>query len=234
MTTFKPDTLVQKDSVSTEDIKEIENRESFLKRLEDKFTPEQIEDIDFAYDLAKESHRPQLRDSGERYFEHPRAGCLIMMDELGMYDYNLIISFLLHDTGEDIPIWGNVTESYDQFVVKAKKRLSKVFNDRIADIVIKLTKPSVDNIKFFTKDEAFNFYINQMQTDEDVVIGKMVDRLHNLRNLVGNKPEKIQRQISETEEVYIPLFEKITGKNKQYAEQLLEKIKDQLLVLKSL
>ena len=91
-----------------------------------------------------------------------------------------------------------------------------------------------DNIKFFTKDEAFDFYINQMQTDEDVLIGKMVDRLHNLRNLIGNRPEKIQKQIIETEEVYIPLFEKITGKNKQYAEQLLEKIKDQLLALKSL
>lgn len=211
-----------------------ENRKTFLKRLEGKFSPEQIENIDFAYDIAKESHRPQLRDTGERYFEHPRAGCLIMMDELNMYDYDLIISFLLHDTGEDTPIWGNISESYDQFVIKAKKRLTKIFNDKIADIVIKLTKPSVDNAKFFTKDEAFDFYINQMQTDEDVLVAKMVDRLHNLRNLIGNRPEKIQKQITETEDVYIPLFKKISGEKKEYVEKLLEKINEQLIILKSL
>lgn len=211
-----------------------ENRKTFLKRLEGKFSPEQIENIDFAYDIAKESHRPQSRESGERYFEHPRAGCLIMMDELNMYDYDLIISFLLHDTGEDTPIWGNISESYDQFVIKAKKRLTKIFNDKIADIVIKLTKPSVDNAKFFTKDEAFDFYINQMQTDEDVLVAKMVDRLHNLRNLIGNRPEKIQKQITETEDVYIPLFKKISGEKKEYVEKLLEKINEQLIILKSL
>lgn len=211
-----------------------ENRKTFLKRLEGKFSPEQIENIDFAYDIAKESHRPQLRDTGERYFEHPRAGCLIMMDELGLYDSDMLISFLLHDTGEDTPIWGNISESYDQFVIKAKKRLTKIFNDKIADIVIKLTKPSVDNAKFFTKDEAFDFYINQMQTDEDVLVAKMVDRLHNLRNLIGNRPEKIQKQITETEDVYIPLFKKISGEKKEYVEKLLEKINEQLIILKSL
>lgn len=226
--------MTKKDSTILEQVKEIENRESFLKRLEGKFTPEQIEDIDFAYDIAKESHRPQNRDSGERYFEHPRAGCLIMMDELGMYDYNLIISFLLHDTGEDTPIWGNVMESYDIFVSKAKKRLSKVFNNKIADIVIKLTKPSVDNIKFFTKEEAFDFYIKQMQTDEDALIGKMVDRLHNLRSLTGNTQEKIDRQIKETENTYIPLFTKVSGVHKQYAEKLVEKIRYELEILKKI
>lgn len=95
-----------------------ENRETFLKRLEGKFSPEQIENIDFAYDIAKESHRPQSRESGERYFEHPRAGHLIMLDELDLYDYDLLVSFLLHDTGEDTPIWGNISDSYDKFVKK--------------------------------------------------------------------------------------------------------------------
>ena len=59
-----------------------ENRATFLKRLEGKFPKEEIENIDFAYDLAKEAHRTAVRDEGMRYFEHPRSGCLIMIDEL--------------------------------------------------------------------------------------------------------------------------------------------------------
>ena len=73
-----------------------------------------------------------------------------------------------------------------------------------------------------------------MQTDEDVLVAKMVDRLHNLRNLIGNRPEKIQKQITETEDVYIPLFKKISGEKKEYVEKLLEKINEQLIILKSL
>lgn len=209
-----------------------ENRETFLKRLEGKFSPEQIENIDFAYDIAKESHRPQSRESGERYFEHPRAGCLIMLDELEFYDYDSLVSFLLHDTGEDTPIWGNITDSYDTFVKKARLRLMRVFNEKIADTVIRLTKPSVDNKKFHTKDQAFEFYINQLQESEDALLGKMVDRLHNLRSLAGNKPEKIQKQIKETEEVYVPLFKTIQGDNREHAEVLLGKINYELELLK--
>lgn len=209
-----------------------ENREVFLKRLEGKFSPEQIENIDFAYDIAKESHRPQSRDSGERYFEHPRAGCLIMLDELGLYDHDLLVSFLLHDTGEDTPIWGNITESYDTFAKKAHYRLTKIFNESVADTVIRLTKPAVDNKRFFNKEQVFEFYINELQESEDAVIGKMVDRLHNLRSLVGNKPEKIQKQIKETEEVYLPIFESIQGEKKEYAERLVSKINRELQLLK--
>ena len=44
----------------------VENREKFFKRLEGKFSPEEIEDIDFAYDIAKEAHRPATRDEGMR------------------------------------------------------------------------------------------------------------------------------------------------------------------------
>lgn len=209
-----------------------ENRKTFLKRLEGKFSPEQIENIDFAYDIAKESHRPQSRDSGERYFEHPRAGCLIMLDELELYDYDLLISFLLHDTGEDTPIWGNITDSYDAFVKKARYRLTQVFNEKIADTVIRLTKPSVDGKKFHTKDQAFEFYINQLQESEDAVLGKMVDRLHNLRSLTGNKPEKIQKQINETENVYLPIFQGVSGKKKYYTDQLINKINYEMQLLK--
>ncbi len=213
--------------------KSLENRETFLKRLEGKFSLDEIENIDFAYDLAKEAHRTAVRDEGMRYFEHPRSGCLIMIDELGLYDRDLLISFLLHDVGEDTPMFGNVTKSYDEFVMKARLRLNKLFGDKVAEIVIRLTKPSVENIRFNSKQEAFDFYVKELAKNEDAVLLKMVDRLHNLRTLPVNKPEKIEKQILETREVFLPIFEAVSGEQKQYAEVLVKKIKEQLMILES-
>ena len=210
-----------------------ENRETFLKRLEGRFSLEEIENIDFAYDLAKEAHRTAVRDEGMRYFEHPRSGCLIMTDELELYNRDLLISFLLHDVGEDTPMLGNVTKSYDEFVGKARWRLTKLFGEEVADIVIRLTKPSVENIRFSSKQETFDFYVKELAKNEDAVLLKMVDRLHNLRTLPVDKPEKIEKQIRETRDVFLPIFEAVSGERKKYAEVLVEKIKEQLMILES-
>mgnify|MGYP001563996568 CR=1 FL=1 len=219
--------------MKSEQLQNGENRETFLKRLEGKFSEEEIEDVDFAYDIAKEAHRPAVRDGGMRYFEHPRSGCLIMTDELGLYDRDLLISFLLHDVGEDTPMLGNVTKSYDEFREKAHLRLTKLFGGKVADIVIRLTKPSIENIRFHTKQEVYDFYLRELAKSEDAILLKMVDRLHNLRSLLANKPEKIKRQIEETRDVYLPIFETVSGERKEYAEMLIAKIKQQLSVLES-
>ena len=208
-----------------------ENRATFLKRLEGKFPKEEIENIDFAYDLAKEAHRTAVRDEGMRYFEHPRSGCLIMIDELGLYDRDLLISFLLHDIGEDTPMFGNVTKSYDVFVAKARLRLTKLFGEKVADTVIRLTKPSVENVRFNSKQETFDFYVKELAKNEDAVLLKMVDRLHNLRTLPSDKPEKIEKQIRETRDIFLPIFETVLGERKKFAEVLVTKIKEQLSVL---
>jgi len=92
-----------------------ENRQRFLDRLAGHFSIEDMRLIEYAYDLSKEAHRTHVRDSGERYFEHPREGALIIIDELKLYDRDLIIAFLLHDTGEDSPIFGNRNVSYKLF-----------------------------------------------------------------------------------------------------------------------
>lgn len=212
---------------------QIENRKTFHNRLVRHFSQEDIMLIDFAYDLAKEAHRTQKRVKGGRYFEHPRAVCLILMDELGLYDRDMIISFLLHDVGEDTPMFGSNDISYEAFTNVIRYRLEKIFNNYVADIVIHLTKPFVDNIQFFTKDEVYNFYIEMVSKDEKAILGKMIDRLHNLRSFPEDKIEWIKKQIKETEEVYLPVFSSIQGELKPYSIVLLEKIKDQILILKS-
>ena len=142
----------------------IENRAMFIARLAKHTTNQsEIDTIMYAYDLSKAAHRPQVRDTGERYFEHPRDGVIIMLDELNWYDMEAIVGFLLHDVGEDAPIFGNRTKGYDQFVKIARTRIEKSFSPRIADIVIALTKPGVDGIRFFDKKTSEVFYHEQMK-----------------------------------------------------------------------
>ncbi len=211
-----------------------ENRKTFHGRLVRHFSPDDILLIDFAYDLSKEAHRTHKRMKGGRYFEHPRAVCLILMDELGLYDRDLIISFLLHDTGEDSPLFGSNDISYESFVSIMRFRLERVFNPNVSSTVIHLTKPFVDNVQFFTKDEAYCFYIEMVKCDENAILGKMIDRLHNLRSFPPDRIDWIQKQITETEQIYFPLFSSITGDLKPYSIVLLEKIKDQILILKAM
>lgn len=212
-----------------------ENRQTFLARLQGHFSQADIDLIEFAYDLSKEAHRTQKRDRGGRYFEHPRAGCLIMMDELGLYDRDLIISFLFHDVGEDSPLLGNRVNSYEEFIQKARFRLTRLFGEKVADTVIRLTKPEVDELKFFSKEETVVFYHEELVKSNEAVIGKELDRLHNLRTLLGSgyKSTKIAKTIKETEDVYLPIFESLQGSLKNYSVALIQKIRFELENLKA-
>ncbi len=212
-----------------------ENRKTFLDRLEGHFSQEDINLIEFAYDLSKEAHRTQKRDRGGRYFEHPRAGCLIMMDELGLYDKDLIISFLFHDVGEDTPLIGNRIDSYEDFVIKAKFRLNLMFGDKVADTIIRLTKPEIDQIKFFTKEECLHYYEKELAKSNEAIFGKELDRLHNLRTVIGSgwKASKIEKLIVETESVYLSIFNSVSGPLKNHSEVLISKIKTELKALKA-
>ena len=188
---------------------DLENRASFLKRLEG-LSQETINIIDFAYDLGKEAHRPQRRDTGERYFEHLRAVALILIDECHIKDPNLIIAALLHDSVEDSAIFGNATQAYSKWKEVTRFRLGKIFNSEVAEIVIVLTKPKVDGQEIQTKEAAHHLYIEHLSlAPAKIILAKMADRLHNLRSLPGTKPEKQRRIVTETKAIYFPLFQKV-------------------------
>ncbi|MDR0859452.1 MAG: hypothetical protein LBO09_00245 [Candidatus Peribacteria bacterium] len=215
-----------------------ENRNSFMKRLEGKISEEEMMSIDFAYDIAKSAHahKGATRDDKiTRYFEHPRQGCLVLMDELGCYDPKLIISFLFHDVGEDTPLLGNILEDYDAWIKKATFRLNLLRSD-IAPIVIALTKPAIDHKNFFSREEVYQQYFSHLETNEDALLLKMVDRLINLRDMKNCSPEKIKKQIKETKEEYFPMFRSFIEHttNNDYSimgKKLLEKLSERVEAL---
>lgn len=195
-----------------------ENRDSFRARLEGRFSLEDTQLIMAAYDLAKEAHRPQLRLTGERAFEHARSVALILLDECGVNDPDLVIAGLLHDTGEDSAIFGSafvkvgnekITLSFDDWSPTARFRLERFFNARVASIVIALTKARVDGRQCPDKPAANRFNYGRLEDavnngNWEVILLKEADRLHNLRCVGGTKI--VEKTLKETHEVHIPIF----------------------------
>ncbi len=209
-----------------------ENRASFFKRLEG-MAEEDILSIKRAYNFGKEAHRPQQRDTGERYFEHLRSVAIILIDECKIKDPDLIVASLLHDSIEDSGIFANATQAYPEWEKDARSSLSRIFNPRVAEIVITLTKPKVDGLKLKTKEEAHDRYINNLsKAPAETILVKMADRLHNLRSLPGTTPEKQQRIAAETKTIYLPLFQKVLTEYPEEGRYMLDEMEKALAKLK--
>lgn len=190
-----------------------EDWHTFTARLEG-FSPSDIRKIDLSYQMAKAAHRGQMREGGERYFEHPRSVALILLDEVKTKDPNIIIASLLHDVAEDTALFSNLTKSpsYTDWRQKVEVNVAGIFGEEVAEVLLAVTKTEVDGVDIQTKDQAAEItHQNLQNASPKAVLVKMADRLHNLRTLGSCSAEKIQRKIAETKEIYFPIFQKAAG-----------------------
>lgn len=209
------------------DIKE--NRARFQAKISAKkdgvglISPQDQVEIMYAYDVAKTAHRIQKRDQGGRYFEHPRHVALILIDECQVFDRDLIIAALLHDTAEDTTVWGNGRgESNSVWTTRVRERVSRQFGERVGNVVVDLTKPKIDGEEIKNSTQVDKVYHDRLSTTSiDSVLVKMCDRLHNLRTLGAVPKDKQARQIKETEEDLFPIFERVFEKYPEQAAVLL-------------
>jgi GTP diphosphokinase / guanosine-3',5'-bis(diphosphate) 3'-diphosphatase len=154
--------------------------------------------IMFAYRQSKYGHKGQMRDGGDRYFEHPKSVALMLI-EIGVRDADIIIAALLHDIDEDSFI-----------LTHADIRL--VFGVRVLHLVKRMTKDEVRS-----KEQ----YWSDLLTDEDpgVQIEKCGDRTHNMSTLTDSddpvkhakKLKKKREQCEETREKVLPLAHKLAA-----------------------
>ena len=148
--------------------------------------------IDKAYHIADDAHRGQKRKSGEPYIMHPICVAIILA-ELEM-DKETIAAGLLHDVIED-------TEY-------TKEDLTREFSAEIAELVdgvTKLTQLNLSHDKIEVQAENLRKMFLAMAKDIRVVIIKLADRLHNLRTLQYQTPEKQKEKAKETMDIYAPL-----------------------------
>ena len=165
------------------------------KTLESNLEPDEIEEIDRAFDWARQSHEGQLRFSGQPYIIHPIAVAQILAD-YGM-DKGCIIAALLHDIVEDT----------DATIDDVRER----FGDEIASIVDGLTK--MGKVPLSTKEEQQAENVRKMllamSQDIRVIIIKLADRIHNLRTLSFMRPQKRRDKAQETLEIYAPIAHRL-------------------------
>lgn len=154
-----------------------------------------LERIRAAFDYAHNAHSKQLRKDGNPYIVHPLAAAEIVA-EMGL-DEEAIMAALLHDVVEDT----NTT----------LEEISKRFGASVAAIVDGVTKLS--RVQFTSKEEQqvenLRKMLMAMAKDIRVIIIKMADRLHNMRTMEYQSPEKQAEKALETMEIYAPLAHRL-------------------------
>jgi len=172
-------------------------RKEFESLLNLRMRPVDIEWVMRAYKASKlgHGHKNQLRENGERYFEHPKRVALILMRELGVYDRDMIISALLHDIVEDTYIFGARDEAYSN--------LQGEFRRRVATFVMALSKEPCGLEEKLERDRRY--FEGIVEEGPKTMLLKLSDRLDNLRDLHGCSVAKKQHYVEETEEKILPL-----------------------------
>ena len=166
--------------------------EDLIRRIR-KYHPE--DDMDLvrrAYQYAEKAHENQKRKSGEPYFSHPCAVAVILTDL--MLDATTIAAGLLHDCVEDVD---GVTQ----------ETIRQEFGQEVELLVDGVTKLS--QLNFASREEAQAETLRKMflamAKDIRVVLIKLADRLHNMRTLKYQKPERQIPIARETLDIYAPL-----------------------------
>jgi len=151
--------------------------------------------IEQSYMAAAFWHRGQTRKNGEDYLVHPLNVAHILA-ELHM-DVETIATGMLHDTLED--------------TAATPADIEKEFGKTVLDMVEGVTKLSKLSYKGKLEEQAENFrkLVLAFGKDIRVIIVKCADRLHNMRTLQHQRPEKQRKIAQETLDIYAPLTHRL-------------------------
>ncbi|MGB8621980.1 MAG: RelA/SpoT family protein, partial [Paracoccaceae bacterium] len=144
-----------------------------------------------AYEYGEKMHEGQVRQSGDPYFTHPVSVAAILTEM--QLDDATIITALLHDTIED-------TKS-------TYREIADIFGAEVAELVDGVTKLTNLQLSSSETKQAENFrkLFMAMSKDLRVILVKLADRLHNMRTIKFQKPEKQVQKARETMDIYAPL-----------------------------
>ena len=148
-----------------------------------------------AFELAARAHADQKRKDGSPYVTHAVAAAEIIV-EMGM-DEDSIVAALLHDVIEDTSV--------------THEEIQKQFGPSVADIVEGVTKLTRVNYTSREEEQMENMrkMLMAMSKDIRVILIKLADRLHNMRTMDYQSPEKQRLKSLETMQIYAPIAHRL-------------------------
>ena len=170
------------------------------QRLEDTVRaynpPASFDKIRAAYEFAAAAHQGQLRKDGSPFVTHPLAVAQIVAEELHL-DSESIEAALLHDTIED--------------TAATHEDIAKQFSPTVADLVEGVSKLTRVHYTSKAQEQMENLrkMLLAMSKDIRVILIKVSDRLHNMRTMEYQTPEKQKQKSFETLEIYAPIAHRL-------------------------
>ena len=151
--------------------------------------------IDRAITYAGAKHQTQKRKDGSPYIIHPMAVAEIVT-EMGL-DTDAVLGALLHDCIED------TDASFEE--------IASLFGTTAAELVEGVTKLTRANFSSTEQAQMENLrkMFMAMSKDIRVVLIKIADRLHNMRTMQYQSPEKQVAKCRETMDIYAPLAHRL-------------------------
>ena len=149
-----------------------------------------------AYEFAAAAHQGQLRKDGSPFVTHPLAVAQIVAEELHL-DSESIEAALLHDTIED--------------TAATHEDIAKQFSPTVADLVEGVSKLTRVHYTSKAEEQMENLrkMLLAMSKDIRVILIKVSDRLHNMRTMEYQTPEKQKQKSFETLEIYAPIAHRL-------------------------
>ena len=155
-----------------------------------------FQQIRAAFEFAAKAHGPQMRKDGSPFITHPLAVAQIVAEELHL-DSESIEAALLHDTIEDTSA--------------THEDISRLFSPTVADLVEGVSK--LTRVHYTSKEEQqmenLRKMLMAMSKDIRVILIKISDRLHNMRTMEYQTPEKQKQKSFETMEIYAPIAHRL-------------------------
>ena len=149
-----------------------------------------------AFEFADKAHEGQLRKDNSPFVTHPLAVAQIVAEELHL-DLESIAAALLHDTIED--------------TAATHEQIAELFSPTIANLVEGVSKLTRVHYTSKAEEQMENLrkMLLAMSKDIRVILIKISDRLHNMRTMEYQTPEKQKQKSFETMEIYAPIAHRL-------------------------
>lgn len=164
---------------------------SVLTPVLTRLNPDDAKRLESAYRYAAAAHAEHTRDEGSPFIEHPVAVAVLLSEELGCRDVDVLIAALNHDVLEDCDWLGSAD-------------VAGALGERAVGFVTEVTKEQAPAAQKSARDQRYLEHLWRITPEAKLL--KLADRIHNLRSIPNaNDPAKARRYLDISRREFYPL-----------------------------